>query len=316
MTTNQKRVLEHMLLHPEKIVNYVFTRKLSRFIKDDELYLKILFKLETGKSLNLENPKTLNEKLQWLKLHYRKPEFVIMADKYAAKRYIASKIGEKHVIPLLGVWDRPEEIDFEKLPERFVLKCNHTSGIGLIICKDKSRLNRSTVINELNRGLKDNYYLRAREWPYKDIPRKIIAEEYKTDESGVELKDYKMYCFNGEPLFCQVDFGKAKGKMRSDFTRNLYDMEWHLLNMQFSHPNDISVEIPKPSLFEKMKEFARILSAGEPFLRVDFYYTGEEIFFSEITFYPIAGFGWFKPDVWNEELGKKLVLPQTGRENL
>ena len=113
MTTNQKRVLEHMLLHPEKIVNYVFTRKLSRFIKDDELYLKILFKLETGKSLNLENPKTLNEKLQWLKLHYRKPEFVIMADKYAAKRYIASKIGEKHVIPLLGVWDRPEEIDFE-----------------------------------------------------------------------------------------------------------------------------------------------------------------------------------------------------------
>ena len=175
------------------------------------------------------------------------------------------------MIPLLGVWDSPEEIEFDKLPDRFVLKCNHTSGIGLIICKDKFKLDKDAAVRELKRGLEDDYFKRGREWPYKDVPRKIIAEEYKEDESGYELKDYKMYCFNGEPLFCQVDFGKGNGKNRSDFYRNIYDMNWILLDLQYSHPNDSSVSICRPVQYEKMKKLARVLSKDEPFMRVDFY---------------------------------------------
>ncbi len=275
----------------------------------DESYIKLKWKATKGYPLNLKAPKTFNEKLQWLKLYYHKPEFTKMVDKYAVKQYITDKIGAEYVIPLLGVWDRPEDIDFDKLPQQFVLKCNHTSGIGLIICKDKSKLNISATIKELKRGLQDDFYKRGREWPYKNVPRKIIAEEYKEDESGVELKDYKLYCFNGEPFFCQVDFGKGKGKTRSDFTRNIYDANWNFLDIQYSHPNDSSVIIPKPSRYEKMKELARILSKGEPFMRVDFYNIGDQILFSEITFYPIAAFGWFKPLEWDLKLGNLIQLP-------
>ena len=259
--------------------------------------------------LNLDKPQTFNEKLQWMKLNYRKPIFTTLADKYAVKQYISDKIGAQYVIPLLGVWDKPEEIDFDRLPNQFVLKCNHTSGVGLIICKDKSKLNKGEAIKELNRGLNDDYYKGNREWPYKEIDRKIIAEEYKEDESGYELKDYKLYCFDGEPKFCQVDFGKNKGATRTDFTRNLYDMNWNLLDVQYSHPNDPSTIIPKPSQFEKMKELARILTKGEPFIRADFYNIGDQILFSELTFYPIAGFGWFKPKEWDKELGDLVHLP-------
>jgi hypothetical protein len=262
-----------------------------------------------GYWINWKNPKTFNEKLQWLKMYYHKPIFTIMADKYAVKQYISEKIGNEYVIPLLGVWDNPEDIEFENLPNQFVLKCNHTSGVGLIICKNKQALNINETIKELKKGLNDNYYLHNREWPYKDIPRKIIAEEYKEDESGYELKDYKLYCFNGEPKFCQVDFGKGEGKTRQDFKRNIYDMEWNFLDIQYNHPNAPERNISKPLQFERMKEFARILSKGEPFLRVDFYNIGNQIFFSEITFYPVAGFGWLLPSKTQYDFGKMITLP-------
>lgn len=298
-----------LLTHPRSLVVLFYSRLLSRFIHDDETYLKILWWLKKGTMLNLEEPKCFNEKLQWLKLHYHKPEFTMMVDKYAVKKYISDKLGSEYVIPLLGVWDRPEEVDFNSLPDRFVLKCNHTSGLGLVICKDKSKLNIPKARKALARGLKDDYFLRGREWPYRDVVRKIIAEEYKEDESGYELKDYKLYCFGGEPKFCQVDFGKGKGLNRSDFYRNIYDMEWNLLDIQYSHPNDPSVLIEKPSRFEKMKGLARTLSEGEPFMRVDFYNIGNQIFFSEITFYPIAGMGWFKPASLDQEIGSWIELP-------
>ena len=287
--------------------DYIY-KNISRLLPT-KLFLSIRYRSRNGYWMDWKNPQTFNEKLQWLKLYYHKPEFTVLADKYAVKQYIANKLGAEYVIPLLGVWDRPEEIDFDSLPNQFVLKCNHTSGIGLIICKDKSKLDVKDAIKELNRGLKDNYYKSAREWPYKDIPRKIIAEEYKEDESCVELKDYKLYCFNGEPKFIQVDFGKTKGKTRRDFTRNIYDMNWQLMDVQFSHPNDPSTIIPKPSQFEKMKDLARVLSKGEPFLRTDFYNIGDQIYFSEITFYPIAGFGWFKPKEWDKKFGEMIELP-------
>lgn len=276
----------------------------------DVWLVKLKWRARMGSPLNVKKPTTFNEKLQWLKLYYHKPEFTVMVDKYAAKKYVAERIGEEHIIPLLGVWDKPEDIDFEKLPNQFVLKCNHTSGIGLIICKDKSQLDIEAAINELNRGLKDDYYKINREWPYKDVPRKILAEEYKEDESGFELKDYKLYCFNGEPKYCQVDFGKSEGVTRQDFTRNFYDVNWNLIDVQYNHPNDPNRVIPKPSKFDEMKELARKLSKGEPFMRVDFYNVGEQILFSEITFYPIAAFGWFKPAEWDRKLGDMITLPE------
>lgn len=301
------KFFRYLFNEPRKIVAAIWVR--IGFIIPDALYLKVLYWLVTKSTLNLGNPQTFNEKLQWLKLYYRKPEFTIMVDKYAVKQYISEKIGKEYVIPLIGVWDRPEDIDFNSLPNQFVLKCNHTSGLGLIICKDKNKLDYNNAIKELNRGLKDNYFLRGREWPYKNVPRKIIAEVYKEDESGEELKDYKLYCFDGEPLFCQVDFGKNKGKTRSDFTRNIYDMDWNLQDIQYSHPNNSAIQIPKPSNFEKMKDLARTLSKGEPFMRVDFYNINDQILFSEITLYPISGFGWFKPVDLNMKLGNILKLP-------
>ena len=275
----------------------------------DTNYIKWEWKAIKGYSIDLSNPRTFNEKLQWMKLYYHKPEFTTMVDKYAVKQYIAEKLGAEYVIPLLGVWDRPEDIDFDKLPNQFVLKCNHTSLIGLIICKDKSKLDINATIRELKRGLNNNYFKSCREWPYKDVKRKIIAEEYKEDESGTELKDYKLYCFNGEPKFCQVDFGKGNGKKRTDFTRNIYDMDWNFLDIQYNHPNDPTMLIQKPLQFEKMKELARILAKGEPFMRTDFYSIGNQILFSEITFYPIAGFGWVEPHELDQSWGDLITLP-------
>ena len=290
-------------------MNIKTIKRVATSLLSDKLYLTLSFRHRQGRWINWKNPETYTEKLQWLKLYYRKPIFTVLTDKYAVKKYISDTFGSQYVIPLLGVWDKPEDIDFDKLPHQFVLKCNHTSGIGLVICKDKDKLNIPKTINELNRGLKDNYYLHSREWPYKNIPRKIIAEEYKEDESGYELKDYKFYCFNGEPFFCQVDFGKGEGKTRRDFTRNIYDMDWHFMDIQYSHPNDPTRIIPRPSQFEIMKEMARKLSAGYPFLRVDFYNIGDQVLFSEITFYPIAGLGWFKPAEWDKKLGDMITLP-------
>lgn len=276
----------------------------------DKAFIKLKWRAKMDYPLNLDKPQTFNEKLQWMKLNYHKPIFTTLADKYAVKQYISDKIGPEYVIPLLGVWDKPEDIDFNRLPNQFVLKCNHTSGIGLVICKDKSQLNIQSVIRELKRGLNDDYFKGNREWPYKDIDRKIIAEEYKEDESGYELKDYKLYCFNGEPYFCQVDFGKGEGETRQDFTRNIYDMNWNLMDIQYNHPNNSNRVISKPQQFEKMKELARILSKDEPFIRCDFYNIGEQILFSELTFYPIAGFGWFKPAEWDLTLGNMIELPR------
>lgn len=168
------------------------------------LYLRMRFKQRCGRSLNLAEPKTFNEKLQWLKLYNRKPEYTVMVDKYKVREYIAQMIGEEYLIPLLGVWDDPEDIDFDALPNRFVLKCNHNSGLGMCICKDKSKLDITKVKAELRKGLQQNYYLSSREWPYKDVPRKIIAEKYMEDASG-DLKDYKFYCFNGEMKFVMIN---------------------------------------------------------------------------------------------------------------
>ena len=271
----------------------------------DEEYLKRKFKATMGKELDLENPKTFNEKLQWLKLYDRKPEYTVMVDKYKVREYIKNTIGEEYLIPLLGVWDDPEEIDFDALPDKFVLKCNHNSGLGMCICKDKSKLNIKKVKKDLKKGLEQDYYLTGREWPYKDVPRKIIAEKFMVDESGYELKDYKIFCFNGTPelLFVASDRQSSTGETKFDF----YDMDFNRLPFTNGHPNSSKV-FNKPKSFDKMIEIAKKLSANIPHVRVDLYDINGKIFFGELTFSHWSGFVPFNPEEWDYKIGDWLLI--------
>lgn len=271
----------------------------------DKAYIKKKYKEELGEKLNLRNPVTFNEKLQWLKLYDRNPLYTQLVDKYRVREYIAKKLGEEHLIPLLWVGDDPDDIDFNTLPSQFVLKCNHNSGRGMCVCCDKSKLDYASVRNELRKGLKENFFLTSREWPYKNVARKIICEQYMTDDSGNEgLTDYKFFCFDGvaKIMYISNDFCKEP---RTDF----FDMEFNHLPIRMKDPPaDISPQ--KPEHFEEMKQFAEILSEGIPHLRVDFYLIRGKIYVGELTFYHSAGFTRITPDEWNLRMGSWIKLPQ------
>lgn len=271
----------------------------------DEEYLKKRFKLSFKRSLDLKSPSTFNEKLQWLKLYDRRPEYTVMVDKNAAKQYVAERIGERYIIPTLGVWDRFDDIDFEMLPKQFVLKCTHDSG-GLIICRDKEKLNKAKAKRRLCRSLKRSFYERSREWPYKDVPRRIIAEEYMEDAESRELRDYKVHSFNGEPRFilvCSNRFGT------SGLAEDFYTDTWeHIEVRRPEHPN-ANCPIGKPEELEQILELSRILSKGIPFLRTDFYIINHRIYFGELTFYPASGFTGFVPEKFDHIFGSYLRLP-------
>ena len=276
--------------------------KISKCLPD-KLYLRLRYWQKMHKFLNLNNPQTFNEKLNWLKLYNRNPLYTTMADKYAVKKLVADKIGQEYVVPLYGVWDSPEKIDFNALPNQFVLKCTHNSGGGRCICKDKSKLNLSEVKRGLSKGLAQNYYLHLREWPYKNIKPQIIAEKFLDDYTGRnELTDYKFLCFNGEPKVVYLT-NKA-----SVIYENFYDMDFNPLDINRGFIR-LSPEFKKPAEFERMKELARILSAGLPFVRVDFFNVGHHIYFGEFTFYDWGGFIKFTPSEWDKKIGDWLILP-------
>lgn len=271
----------------------------------DEVYLKRRFKAEMGKDLDLTKPETFNEKLQWLKLYDRRPEYTMMVDKYLVRRYIADTIGEEYLIPLLGVWDDPEQIDFDALPDRFVLKSNHNSGLGMCICKDKSKLDIPMAKAKLAKGLKQNYYLTGREWPYKNVKPRIIAEEYMEDRNG-ELQDYKIMCFDGEvkcSFVCSDRFSE-KG-----LHVTFFDLDWNVLPFERHYPARKD-GLPKPAQYEKMLELAQTLSQGIPFVRVDFYEVDGKVYFGELTLYPGCGFEAFSPEEWDHTLGSWITLPE------
>lgn len=272
----------------------------------DSTYIKLRFRCQMGKRLNLNNPQTFSEKLQWLKLHDRNPEYTKMVDKVQVKEYVASIIGDEYVIPLLGVWKRPEDIDWEMLPEKFVLKTNHSGGhTGIIICKDKLKLNKKETIAKLNCSLKSDIYRNLREWPYKDVPRCVLAEQYIEPASNEDdLPDYKFFCFDGEPIFCQVISGRSK-TMSIDF----FDMNWE--HQPFHEPKDFpfaEIEPKKPECFEKMRYAAKLLAKGKPFSRIDFYQVKNKVLFGEITFYPTSGMGGFEPEAFDIKLGRMIDL--------
>lgn len=261
-----------------------------------------MYYVKLGRKLNLKKPELFNEKLNWLKLYDRNPEYTKLADKYEVRNYVKDMIGEEYLIPLLGVWDSAEEIPYEKLPERFVLKCTHDSA-SVIICKDKSRFDQTEAGDKLNKCLKTNYYWASREWPYKDIRPRIVAEQYMEDESHTELKDYKIYCFGGKPALIQVDFGRFV-----HHERNLYDTSWNYINERFEYPNNPEVQIKKPECLEEMLVLAAKLSGRIPSVRIDFYSVNNRPYFGEITFYQEGGYGRFSSEEFEKKLGREIVL--------
>lgn len=276
----------------------------------DSLYLKIMFRLKMGYKLNLKNPQTFNEKLQWLKLYNRKPEYTRMVDKSEAKTVAENILGKGYVIPTLGVWNKFEEIDFNSLPDSFVLKTtNGGGGGGVIICRDKSKLNLASAAERLKSSLKANIYRHLKEWPYKNVKPRIIAEKFMVDESG-ELRDYKFYCFNGEPKVFLVASERFSGH-RTYF--DYFDMEGnHLPFTQGGMNNPVTPELP--STFVEMKQVAMKLSHGLPHVRIDLYSVDEKVYFGEFTFFDSSGFEKFTPREWDNVFGNWLKLPTTSKE--
>lgn len=271
----------------------------------DETYLKIAYYARMHKKLDLNNPETFNEKLQWLKIYDRKPIYTTMVDKYAVKEYVSNLIGDEYIISTLGVWERFDDINFDTLPNSFVLKCTHDSG-GLIICSDKSKLNIKAARKKINRSLKKNFYWQGREWPYKDVKPRILAEEYMVDESGYELKDYKLFCFDG---FAKAMFIASDRQLPDEETKfDFYDMNFKHLPFTNGHPNS-NIEIKRPASFEKMKRLAEKLSEGIPQVRVDFYDINGQVYFGELTLSHWSSMTAFDPEEWDQKLGEWIKLP-------
>lgn len=268
----------------------------------DKLFLKLKFRIYMGKKLNLRNPKSYSEKLQWLKLYDRKPEYSDMVDKVEAKKVVSNLIGEQYIIPTLGIWDKFEDIDFTQLPNQFVLKTTHDSG-GVVICKDKSKLDIKSTKSKIESSLKNNYFKYGREWPYKNIKSRILAEEFMIDESGVELKDYKFFCFDGEPkaMFIASD---RPHDTRFDF----FDMDFNHLPFTQGYENAIR-EIQKPKSFDLMIELSKKLSKGIPQVRVDLYDINGSVYFGEMTFSHFGGMVPFVPEKWDYNFGEWIKLP-------
>ncbi|MBG9529109.1 glycosyl transferase [Bacillus thuringiensis] len=276
--------------------------KMFRAIPDAN-YLQLKYKLIMGRKLNLKNPKTFNEKLQWLKLNDRRPEYTMLVDKYEVRQYIKETIGEEYLIPLLGVYNNFDEIDFDVLPNKFVLKPNHTSG-DVFICRDKSKINYRELKSEVDKWLQREYYWLHREWPYKNVKPKIVCEKYMVDESGVDLKDYKFMSFNGE---VRCSFVGLNRQSETGLNIDFYDLEWKLMPFERHYPNS-GIKLEKPQNYKKMIEFAELLSRELPFVRVDFYEINGKVYFGELTFYPGSGFEEFTPESYDELLGSWIDL--------
>ncbi|MBQ7219501.1 MAG: hypothetical protein IJS28_00820 [Synergistaceae bacterium] len=274
-------------------------------LTDEELIRKI-YKCFMGREIDLDNPQTLCEKLNWLKLYDRRPEYTIMADKYAVKKFVADRIGSEHVVPLLGVWDKFDDIDFDALPEQFVLKCTHDSG-GLVVCRDKSSFNKKIARKVIEQSLARNYYFVFREWAYKDIPRRIIAEQYIPSLGKPESREIKVTCFNGIAKLNTICKGIAHnlpGKRQNDhYDRNMKRLMFSVVYKNPEVPEKIPEQMPEIiALSEK-------LSAGIPQVRVDWYIVDGQIYFGEFTFYTWGGFMRFEPPEWDGILGSWLELP-------
>lgn len=277
------------------------------YIFSDKSFIKKIYKKRLGKKINLSNPKTFCEKQNWLKLYDRKPIYTVMADKYLARNFVAERIGEEYLVPLLGVWDSADEIDFSSLPDKFVLKCNHNSDV--VICTDRSTFNEDDTRNNLSQQLKIDFYKHKREWPYKNIPRKIICEKFMENNDGSPPIEYKVFCFNGVPKYVLVISGRFSG---NEPTMDTYTINWEHTDLINGGPLAGDV-YEKPVCFDELYEFSKSLSANTPFLRVDFNYWNQKLYFGELTIYDSAGLEKYQPEEWDYRLGELIELPPKRR---
>lgn len=294
-----------ILANPKMYAIMLLGRILPNTIEADAFYLKLLYKNRMKKTLNLNNPQTYNEKLQWIKLYDRKPEYTELVDKAMVKAKVGKIIGNQYIIPTLGIWDSFKEIDFSKLPDQFVLKCTHDSG-GLVVCKDKNNLDWLNAEKKIAHCLRRNYYLNTREWPYKNVPHKIIAEQFISQKDGGLPVDYKFFCFGGEPDCVMLCVGREYGHPQFFF----YSMEWkRLLYQKTEIEPDADIEIEQPKNFSEMIDVVRKLAEGYPEIRIDLYNVDGKIYFGEYTFFNQSGFDVEISEKTDLYWGNKLHLP-------
>lgn len=298
---NKKNKIFKVVSDPLWVLGVIQRRYFSKLM-NDKTFIKWEYFFSFKRFPNLDNPKTFNEKLQWLKLNDKHKEYTTLVDKYEVKKYVAKVLGNNYIIPTLGVWENFDDIDFDKLPNQFVLKTTHDSG-GVIVCKDKKFLNITAAKKKIEKSLKHNYYYEHREYPYRNVKPRIIAEKFMVDESGTELKDYKFFCFDGK---CKMLFVATDRPYDTRF--NFYDTEFNQLPFKQGHPLSTK-EIKKPIGFEQMKDIAEKLSKGFPHLRVDLYDINGHIYFGELTFFHFSGNVPFEPNEWDYKIGKWLNLP-------
>lgn len=278
--------------------------KYAMRIIPDRAYIQMYYFAHFKKFCNLKNPKTYNEKLNWLKLHDKNPIYTRIVDKFEAKEYVKDIIGDQYIIPTLGVWDNFDDIDFDELPQQFVLKCTHDSE-GLVIVKDKDKLDKEMAKNKIELALKQNFFYIGREWPYKNVKPRIIAEKYMEDHIDGELRDYKFFCFDGEPKAMFVASDRASDNVKFDY----FDLNFNHLDIKQKYPH-AEQPLRKPVTFEKMIELSKVLSKGFPHVRVDFYEVDGQLYFGELTFYHFSGFMPFEPNKWDKIFGDWIKLPQ------
>lgn len=289
---------------PWKIISSRRIPFLSDILSDD-VYLKCFYRSMCNRKLDLDSPRNFNEKLQWLKIHDRHDVYMDMVDKYEAKKFVAARIGDEHIIKTYGVWDSFEAVNFDLLPDSFVLKCTHDSA-GYVICRSKAEFDLESARKKINRCLKRNFYYVGREWPYKGLKPRVLAEEYMEDHTLHELRDYKIFTFNGVPQIMHLVSNRQNSK--EETYGDFFDMDFRHLDLTMGHPN--APKCPeKPVNFEKMKEFAAILAEGTIHLRVDFYEVDGHLYFGELTFYQDSGFADIQPERWNKILGDWINIP-------
>ncbi len=302
------KTLINMLKHDKSqikiaLYNNIVHTGITNFF-NDEAYLKLTYKINFGKRLNLENPTSFNEKLQWLKLYDKNEKYINMVDKILVKNYVSDKLGKNIIIPTLGIYDKFEDIDFKSLPNKFVIKCNHDSG-SIVICKDKNNFNVNKAKKIITKKLKYKSFYWGREWPYKNVKPKIIIEKYMEDKKYSTMRDYKFFCFNGEPKIMYISEGLENHNTAS---MSFFDMDFKLINCKRKDYKLLDYTPEKPKTFEKMKEFASILSKDIPHVRVDFYEIDGKLYFGELTFFTCSGLIPFESEEWNKILGSWIDL--------
>lgn len=292
------------LSNPREIGRSVMVHT-AKYWKNDEVYLKLLFFFRMGRRLNLKNPTTFNEKLQWIKLYDRDPRYTMMVDKFAVKDYVASLLGSDYIIPTLAVWDKIEDIDLSSLPDKFVLKTtNGGGGCGVVICSNKNSLDIDAAKHKLSQSLSSSIYINSREWPYKNIVPRVIAERFMIDDTTGDLRDYKYYCFDGEPKIMLI----ATERFTSKHTYfDYFDMNKN--HLKFTQGGDNNPNTPAlPEQFDEMRELASKLSKGIRHVRVDFYVANGHVYFGELTFFDSSGFAVFNPKEWDTTLGNWIKI--------